>query len=207
MEERKNNNSVVIAVIMTLMVVVIVGLVGFIVYDKVINKTNEPSIEENNKVENNEQEKEEVKPIEVTKTLEKELRKLIPSVKTCNNQYLDKQYNGSVFTSDDLKGISSSEECQGILDVYTLSYKNESTKDEVYLYDYVLIYNMQRDDSVCFRCAYGKKYDYLDIPMDNIELVDGEISEKSFKEYGQVYKYTFKLVDGNYEYVSTEAVK
>jgi hypothetical protein len=43
--------------------------------------------------------------------------------------------------------------------------------------------------------------------MDNIDLIDGEISEKSLKEYGQVYKHTFKLVDGNYEYVSTEAVK
>ena len=51
MEER--NNNVVIAVIMTLMVVTILGLVGFIVYDKVINKTNEPSTGENNSDEQN----------------------------------------------------------------------------------------------------------------------------------------------------------
>lgn len=209
MEER--NNNVVTAVIITLMAVAIIGLVGFIVYDKVINKTNEPNSEENNKVDNNEnkQEVEEQKTIEVTKSLEEELRKLIPSVKSCNNQYLDKQYNGSIFTSGDLKDVTYLEECQGVLDVETLSYKNESTKDEVYLYDYVLIYSQQKAEDG--KGNYGTRYDDMNIKMDDIELIDVEnyveISEKSFKEYGQVYKYTFKLVNGNYEYVSTEAVK
>lgn len=59
MEERKNNN-VVIAVVITVLVMIVLGLVGFIVYDKVITKTDEPSTGEHNKVENNEQEKEEV---------------------------------------------------------------------------------------------------------------------------------------------------
>lgn len=54
MEER-NNNSVVTAVIVTVLVMIVLGLVGFIVYDKVINKTNEPSTGENDKVDNNEQ--------------------------------------------------------------------------------------------------------------------------------------------------------
>lgn len=53
MEERKNN-SVVMAVIITILVMVVLGLIGFIVYDKVINKTNEPNMEENNNESSNE---------------------------------------------------------------------------------------------------------------------------------------------------------
>ncbi len=52
MEERKNN-SVVTAVIITVLVMVVLGLIGFIVYDRVINKTDEPKTEENNNVEEN----------------------------------------------------------------------------------------------------------------------------------------------------------
>lgn len=52
MEERKNN-SVVMAVIITVLVMIVLGLVGFIFYDKIINKTNEPNIEENNNDEQN----------------------------------------------------------------------------------------------------------------------------------------------------------
>ena len=47
--ERENNNTA-LAVIITLLVVIILGLVGFIVYDKVIKDTNEPN---NNVTDNN----------------------------------------------------------------------------------------------------------------------------------------------------------
>ena len=50
MEERNNNTGLVVLV--TVLVMLVLVLAGFIVYDKVINKTNEPNTEENNK-ENN----------------------------------------------------------------------------------------------------------------------------------------------------------
>lgn len=51
MEERKNNTGLVVLV--TVLVMLVLGLGGFIVYDKVINNTNEPNSGENNDVENN----------------------------------------------------------------------------------------------------------------------------------------------------------
>lgn len=67
MEERNNNTGLV--VLITVLVMVVLGLVGFIVYDKVINKTNEPSTGENNKVDNGEEGKEEVKEISINDSL------------------------------------------------------------------------------------------------------------------------------------------
>lgn len=55
MEERNNNTGLI--VLITVLIMLVLGLVGFIVYDKVINKTNEPNTGENNKVENNEENK------------------------------------------------------------------------------------------------------------------------------------------------------
>ena len=199
----KNNNTA-LAVIITLLVVIILGLVGFIIYDKVINKdTNEPN---NGGISNNENSQETSK-IEVTSSLEKELRDLIPTVKYCN-QYLYKQYNGGIFKSTDLTSedkTSDFEQCQGILFVNTNSYKNDSTNTEVYLYDYVLLYDQQGSNE-CQGCFYGTDYQNINIKYDDIELVGDSVSKDSFKKYGQIYKYTFKLVDDNYEYVSTEAV-
>lgn len=51
MEERKNNTGLV--VLTTVLVMLVLGMGAFIIYDKVINKTNEPNSEENNKVDNN----------------------------------------------------------------------------------------------------------------------------------------------------------
>ena len=145
--------------------------------------------------------------IEVTSSLEQELRKLIPTVKYCN-QYLYKQYNGNVFKNTDLTEedkISNFSECQGILMVDTFKYKTDSTDNEVYLYDYVLLYD-QQGSSECQGCAYGRDYKNINIKYDDIEIIDNEISKESLKEYGQIYKYTFKLINGSYEYISTESV-
>lgn len=49
MEERRNSN-VGFAVLITVLVMLVLGMGGFIIYDKVINKTNEPNIEENDRV-------------------------------------------------------------------------------------------------------------------------------------------------------------
>ena len=46
MEERKNNTGLI--VLITVLVILVLGMGGFIIYDKVINKTNESDIEENN---------------------------------------------------------------------------------------------------------------------------------------------------------------
>lgn len=51
MEERKNNTGLV--VLITVLVMLVLGMGAFIIYDKVINKTNELNSEENNKVDNN----------------------------------------------------------------------------------------------------------------------------------------------------------
>ena len=67
MEERKNNTGLVVLV--TVLVMLVLGMGGFIVYDKVINKTNEPSTGENNKVDNGEEGKEEVKEISINDSL------------------------------------------------------------------------------------------------------------------------------------------
>ncbi|MBE6151717.1 MAG: hypothetical protein E7165_00165 [Firmicutes bacterium] len=192
--ERKNR---VLTVIVTVLMLVIFGLVGFIIYDKVINKTNEPNIEDNNNGNSK---------IEVTSGLKSELRKLIPTVKYCN-QYLYKQYNGSSFKSTDLTQedkTSNFDECQGILGVYHTEYKYDSTDKEVYLYDYVLLYDQEGSDE-CSGCSYGKDYNNINIKESSIEIINNKVSDSSLKKYGQVYKYTFKLIDGNYEYVSTEA--
>lgn len=47
MVKEKSSNTAM-AVVVTLLSVIIVGLVGFIIYDKVINKTSEPDVEEKN---------------------------------------------------------------------------------------------------------------------------------------------------------------
>lgn len=52
MEER-NKNSALMAAVITLMAVAILGLVGFIVYDKIFKDANEPNVEENNNEEDN----------------------------------------------------------------------------------------------------------------------------------------------------------
>jgi len=46
MEKERNNTGLIVAV--TVLTMLVLGLVGFIVYDKVINKTDEPNTEENN---------------------------------------------------------------------------------------------------------------------------------------------------------------
>ena len=51
-KERNNNTGLV--VLITVLVMLVLGMGAFIIYDKVINKTNEPNSEENNKVDNNE---------------------------------------------------------------------------------------------------------------------------------------------------------
>lgn len=53
MEERNNNTGLVVLV--TVLVMLVLGMGAFIIYDKVINKTNEPNTEENNKVDNTEE--------------------------------------------------------------------------------------------------------------------------------------------------------
>lgn len=53
MEERNNNTGLV--VLITVLVMLVLGLVGFIVYDKVIDKENEPNTEENNNESSNNQ--------------------------------------------------------------------------------------------------------------------------------------------------------
>ncbi len=52
MEERKNNNTGLI-VLVTVLVMLVLGLVGFIVYDKILKDANEPNVEENNNEETN----------------------------------------------------------------------------------------------------------------------------------------------------------
>lgn len=56
----KSSNTGLIIVV-TLLAVAVIGLIGFIVYDKVVDKPNDPSVEENNKEtdKKNEQNKEE----------------------------------------------------------------------------------------------------------------------------------------------------
>ena len=61
MEERKNNTGLVVLV--TVLVMLVIGMGAFIIYDKVINKTNEPNIEENN------EEKKELKEISINDKL------------------------------------------------------------------------------------------------------------------------------------------
>ena len=51
--ETKNNTGLVVAV--TILAMLVLGLLGFIVYDKVIKDSNEPNIEENNKENDKEQ--------------------------------------------------------------------------------------------------------------------------------------------------------
>lgn len=50
MEERKNNTGLV--VLITVLVMLVLGMGAFIIYDKVINKTNEPTTGENSNNEN-----------------------------------------------------------------------------------------------------------------------------------------------------------
>ena len=191
MEREKNNTGLVVAV--TILAMLVVGLVGFIIYDKVINKPSEPGIDK----------------IEVTVELEKNLRQLIPTVKYCN-QYFYKQYNGNVFYNTDLTEedkTSDFEQCQGILYVNNLSYKNESDNNFVYIYDYVLLYDMEGGDNDCIYCAYGKDYKNINILYDDVEIINDKVSEQAIRKYGQIYKYTFKLVDNGYEYISTTAIK
>lgn len=201
--ETKNNTGLVVAV--TILAMLVLGLVGFIVYDKVLREDGAVN-GENNNVEQGEK-NEEVSKIEVTDNLKKELRALIPTVKYCN-QYLYKQYNGKVFKNTDLTSkdkTSDFNQCQGILGVDHAEYKYDSTNNEVYLYDYVLLYDPEGSDE-CQGCSYGKAYLNINIKYDDIELVGSGVSKESLKEYGQIYKYTFKLVDNNYEYISTEAI-
>ena len=188
MEREKNNTGLVVTI--TVLIMLVLGLVGFIVYDKVLNQENSTNVGNNN----------ETAKIEVTSNLKSELRNLIPTVKYCN-QYLYKQYNGSSFKSTDLTQedkTSNFNECQGLLGVYHTEYKYDSTDKEVYLYDYVLLYDSETG-------SYGKDYNNINIKENNIEIVNNTVSDDSLREYGQVYKYTFKLVDGNYEYAGTEA--
>lgn len=55
MEEKKNTGLIIVIVIL---LIAVLGLGGYLVYDKVINKTNEPNVEENNDVQSGNQIKE-----------------------------------------------------------------------------------------------------------------------------------------------------
>jgi len=146
--------------------------------------------------------------IEVTNELEEELRMLIPSIEFCNS-YLYKQYNGDIFYNSNFTLEDKTSEfnnCEDALTVYARNYKKESTTNEVYLYDYVLLFDSDGTDE-CKYCKYGQTFNKINIAYNKINKINNHVTLSSFKEYGQIYKYTFKLTkENNYDYISTEAI-
>ena len=138
---------------------------------------------------NKEDKKEEYK--EISKDLNTKLRSLIPS--GCNGYrpeiYNDSKNDYTIFT----------QVCDYNHLVFTLEYKTETDGTNYFIYDYILIYNNEKD----------KWLDYYDHYLeDKIEEDDNAYpTDSSFKKYGRLYKYTFKKEKDNYVYKSTEPVK
>lgn len=204
-----------IRLIIVLLSVIIILLFGVIIL-LLAKGDKQPSIPEPNKIENKEVEEKEEPEEElieedneeveedntVTDAMNKELRNKIPTIKYCN-QYLYKQYNGGIFKASDLSEEdkkSNFNECQGALGVYHLEQKAVKENDMVYIYDYVLLYNQQGTEEENY---FGTSVNNIKYKYDTI----GNVTDDKIQKYGQLYKYSFKIVETGYEYISTEIVQ
>ena len=80
------------------------------------------------------------------------------------------------------------------------NYLGESSETGTYWFDSFEHYQSNRDISdAIYKCNYGK------CPVNEDSLIDYVFSNYSDKL--NTFKHTFKKVDGNYYYVSTEIVK
>lgn len=127
--------------------------------------------------------------ISITPKLKEQLKLLIPK-NTCNNEYLYNQFNGSYYL-----GINNTteEECN---DYKVFSFEKDwsSSLDEVSLTAYILVYDKNK---------YGKTYNNLVVPSENIIFENENITKKSFLGYGGIYKFNFAKVNNEYIYTST----
>ncbi len=110
MEERRNSNTGLV-VLVTVLVMLVLGMGAFIVYDKVINKTNEPSTEENNK---NDSDVVEYDYANIDKTLNKNLSNFI-------------NFRG---TTDGVNLLSDAARRLELLDAYLMQNNLYSTHDD-----------------------------------------------------------------------------
>ena len=220
MEAPSNNNKKNNLSILLVIVICAICLVGGIFVGKkffTTDETNNITNNESSKKDDKKVEEKKDNKIEVTENLQKELREMIPNVTYCN-RYLDKQYNGGTFYATDWTEedkTSDFSECQELLDVYSVADKVESTEDEVYLYDYILLYSLQGecynwdDNNQCTdNYDYGTVYNKLHLKYEEIQKSDVyEVGNDDVKQFGQLYKYTFILKNGVFSYYSTEIVK
>lgn len=127
--------------------------------------------------------------ISITPELKEQLKLLIPK-NNCNNEYLYKQFNGSYYL-----GINNpiEEECNDIK-VFLSEKDWSSSLDEVSLTAYILLFDNNK---------YGKIYENLIVPPENITYENEYISKKSFLGYGGIYKFNFAKVNNEYIYTST----
>lgn len=204
--------------IMIILLLIIGGLVSYILYDKglifkekIIEEIKEPEIEnKEDSIKNDKENSEE--EYELIHFYKEKLRKKIPTIEYCNN-YLFKQYNGSIFYATDLTEedkTSTFNSCQGALGVFYDEEKIEWNEEEIYIYDYVLLYSMEGefDRNTGIDYSYGKSYNRINLEKSLIENDKHILTKNNIRKYGQLYKYTFKKdTYGQYAYYSTEAVK
>lgn len=141
--------------------------------------------------------------ITINDTLLSDLRELIPTIKECNTYYY-RQYDKDIYIGS-ANEIMYLNNCDDYTTVLTTYQSSSSTKDEVYIIDYVLLKGSNSSPS---DYIYGKTYKNLEYKASDILKEDETINDEIIKKYGAKYKYTFKLNDDNtYAYISTEMIK
>lgn len=197
--QQNNNSSDASKIITILMFLIAIGTAGFVLYEayqnkqkKILNKDVPIEVFD--------------ETINITDDVISNVRSLIPKNSSCNNVYYSKQYIDKKFIDSDIDLLDlNNNECTKIPSVYYVNAKIAADTERVYVYDLVLLFDPNSGfygrNSLVYNIEYG------DIIIDVDEAGKGTASIKSLKDYGQVYKYTFRKTGNDvFIYESTEPV-
>lgn len=171
-----------------------IALLLFIVYDKfhnVVEEDNEVYVtEELNAID-----------VDLTNTL---LDKL-PKIFYCDNYPMAYIYKSVIVKSSEMTSDIYNDDydsCKSYYNVYRKLNKAYKVDGNIYIEEYILLYDRNKD-------IYGTSYDqHFNINSNNIIINDDVIDDSSFKNYGKLYKHTFKINSvGVYLWYSTSSVE